>query len=120
MTQINANCYLCKGEFNARSKVQKFCSHSCRDEYNDDFNRRQSLSNDLRFKIFARDSFCCVYCGSKQDLQIDHLTTVHLGGGHSYDNLVSCCKKCNTGKGQQALDQESFKIIKNRISKKKI
>lgn len=41
----------------------------------------------------------CVYCGREQDLSIDHLFPRHFGGSDSSDNLVCCCKSCNSSKG---------------------
>lgn len=45
----------------------------------------------------------CVYCGSIQDLSIDHVFARHFGGSDSSDNLVCCCKKCNSSKGDSNL-----------------
>lgn len=48
--------------------------------------------------VFERDG-CCVYCGSGQDLQLDHVEPLSQGGEHSNDNLVVSCQKCNDNKG---------------------
>lgn len=45
----------------------------------------------------------CVYCGSLTDLSIDHVFARHYGGSDSSDNLVCCCKKCNSSKGDTNL-----------------
>jgi 5-methylcytosine-specific restriction endonuclease McrA len=41
----------------------------------------------------------CHFCGQKtayQDLTMDHLVPLSRGGRSTKDNLVPCCKKCNT------------------------
>lgn len=49
-----------------------------------------------RKEVFARDSWCCVYCGRQtRDLTLDHVMPRHRGGPHTWENLVSACKPCN-------------------------
>ena len=41
----------------------------------------------------------CLYCGSKEDIQIDHILPVLKGGKHKLNNLVIACNYCNKSKG---------------------
>lgn len=52
-----------------------------------------------RQNIFKRDNFECQYCGTKRDLTLDHVLPTSRGGPHSWLNLVTACKRCNTRKG---------------------
>ena len=55
-----------------------------------------------RKNIFIRDQYLCQYCGKKltdKEATIDHIVPKHNSGGHGWDNLVTCCKKCNNKKG---------------------
>jgi 5-methylcytosine-specific restriction endonuclease McrA len=52
-----------------------------------------------RKSILARDSFMCQYCGSKQNLTIDHVFPRHRGGETTWENVVCCCLRCNNKKG---------------------
>ncbi|HHL51919.1 MAG TPA: HNH endonuclease [Flammeovirgaceae bacterium] len=52
-----------------------------------------------RKNIFERDNHTCQYCGSKQDLSIDHVIPKSRGGGSGWKNLVTACKACNARKG---------------------
>ncbi|MCZ2356837.1 MAG: HNH endonuclease [Bacteroidia bacterium] len=63
--------------------------------------RKVSLS---RNNIFRRDSFKCCYCYSTQDLTVDHLIPRSLGGGDSWENLVTACQKCNAKKANQRIE----------------
>jgi 5-methylcytosine-specific restriction endonuclease McrA len=49
-----------------------------------------------RREVFQRDHFTCVYCGKQaKDLTLDHVLPRHLGGKHTWENLVTACKPCN-------------------------
>ncbi len=43
----------------------------------------------------------CYYCGKNfkpNDLTMDHIVPLARGGRSTKDNLVACCKECNTKK----------------------
>ncbi|MFQ3549127.1 MAG: HNH endonuclease [Armatimonadota bacterium] len=66
-----------------------------------------------RRSILARDNYTCQYCGVKgQDLTIDHIIPKRLGGPTTWENLVCCCKKCNSKKGAKTLEQVGFTLAK--------
>lgn len=56
--------------------------------------RRGSLS---RRGVLARDDHSCQYCGRRAD-SIDHVRPRSRGGGHTWDNVVAACRRCNTRK----------------------
>ena len=76
----------------------------------------RSKSLRLRFEIFKRDEFKCIYCGrSSKDntvLVIDHKIPLSRGGDDSYMNLVTSCWECNSGKGDVAIDTNT--ILNNK------
>ena len=53
----------------------------------------------LRKKVFERDGYTCTYCGSKDDLTIDHLVARAAGGTNDESNLMTSCRSCNSRKG---------------------
>lgn len=61
--------------------------------------RQPYVSQSVRRAVYLRDGFRCHYCGSDQRLTLDHKLPVSRGGGHTADNLVTCCKRCNSAKG---------------------
>ena len=64
-----------------------------------------------RRSIFARDNYTCQYCGvQSRDLTIDHLVPKRHGGGMQWDNLVACCRRCNTRKGDKMLHNSGMKL----------
>src|SRR5215470_8952249 len=59
---------------------------------------RKSLS---RKNILLRDHYTCQYCGHvypTAELTLDHVVPKSRGGGSGWDNLVTCCKRCNNRK----------------------
>ena len=64
--------------------------------------KRRATSPRIRFEVFKRDDFTCVYCGQRPPnvlLQADHLIPVKEGGSDDITNLVTSCSTCNAGKG---------------------
>ena len=45
----------------------------------------------------------CIYCGSREDLTLEHILPRSRGGPDSPDNAVWICKSCNSSKGSKRL-----------------
>jgi 5-methylcytosine-specific restriction endonuclease McrA len=58
-----------------------------------------------RRSVFVRDGHRCQYCGAQAE-NIDHVVPRSRGGTHSWENVVACCRRCNTRK-QDCLLEES-------------
>jgi hypothetical protein len=56
---------------------------------------------DQRIRVLKRDNYTCAYCGLEAN-QVDHIIPRSAGGSHDLDNLVACCKPCNTRKGSRS------------------
>ena len=67
--------------------------------------KREPLSGDVRWKIFKRDGYACVRCGSDSDLTIDHITPRSRGGSDEESNLQTMCRSCNSAKGARPLEE---------------
>jgi 5-methylcytosine-specific restriction endonuclease McrA len=64
-------------------------------------------------EIFRRDQHTCQYCGWKSNhLTIDHVLPRHLGGGHTWENLVAACPECNLKKGGRTIQQSNMKLLR--------
>ena len=51
--------------------------------------------------VFVRDKYKCGYCGSKNDLTIDHVIPASRGGKTNFDNCVAACRPCNNKKDRR-------------------
>ncbi len=58
----------------------------------------------FREGIKARDGHKCVYCGSSENLTVDHVRPKSKGGTDTADNLVTACRPCNQAKGSMHVD----------------
>ena len=48
-------------------------------------------------------NYLCAYCGSKENIQQDHVVPVSKGGGNTKDNVVPACPSCNASKHNKTL-----------------
>ncbi len=65
-----------------------------------------------RRNIMKRDNFTCMYCGSKNDLTIDHVLPKSRGGKDVWENLTTACEKCNVKKGSRTPQEAGMTILK--------
>jgi 5-methylcytosine-specific restriction endonuclease McrA len=64
-------------------------------------------------EIFRRDNYTCQYCGSHPvRLTVDHVVPRHLGGEHSWENLVTACPACNLKKGGRIPEQANMSLLR--------
>ncbi|MFZ6026309.1 MAG: HNH endonuclease [Chloroflexota bacterium] len=64
-------------------------------------------------EVMRRDNYTCQYCGQQTAvLTIDHVIPRHLGGPHSWDNLVAACPHCNHRKGGRTVEQAQMHLLR--------
>lgn len=64
--------------------------------------------------LFARDAHLCLYCGNRfhaRDLSRDHVTPLSRGGGDSWNNVVTACKRCNNHKAGQMPEEVGMVLL---------
>lgn len=65
-----------------------------------------------RREIFRRDNYTCQYCGKETgNLTIDHVIPRHLGGKHTWNNVVAACGACNHHKGGRRLEESHMRLL---------
>lgn len=62
---------------------------------------REPIREAVRSEVWRRDGGQCVKCGSKQNLQFDHIIPVSKGGATTVRNLQLLCGACNGAKGSK-------------------
>jgi len=63
--------------------------------------RRESIPEEVRMFVWRRDQGRCVKCGSKENLEFDHIIPVSKGGSNTARNIQILCQKCNREKGNK-------------------
>lgn len=71
---------------------------------------RPSTLGVTRRRLFKRDDYSCLYCGSNKNLTIDHVVPKSKGGTNEWKNLATCCHRCNTLKGDKTPEQVGLKL----------
>ena len=69
---------------------------------------RQLRAN--RNRIYKRDGYQCVYCGSHKNLTLDHVIPKSRGGSNTWTNLVTSCQKCNLKKADKTPEEARMKL----------
>ena len=73
-----------------------------------------------RRSIKEKWNYECAYCGSEENLTLDHITPTSKGGSDRVTNILCACHSCNHSKGHQMwsdwfLSQDFFD--KEKLSK---
>lgn len=78
-------------------------------------NHRTRVLKVNRQRIFKRDDYMCMYCGSQKNLTIDHIIPKSRGGKNTWKNLITCCRSCNLKKDNKTPEESGMKLIKKPI-----
>ena len=60
---------------------------------------RDPIPDDVKMFVWRRDGGKCVKCGSKKNLEYDHIIPVSMGGSNTARNIQLLCEECNRSKG---------------------
>jgi Holliday junction DNA helicase RuvB len=60
--------------------------------------QRLAISSEVRREVWRRDEGKCVKCGSRENLEFDHILPVSKGGANTARNIELLCEACNRAK----------------------
>lgn len=63
-----------------------------------------------RKNVHIRDKYTCQYCGSPDNLTLDHVMPVSRGGKSVWENVVTACYPCNSKKGSRTPEEAGMKL----------
>lgn len=83
--------------------------------------RKRRQAKFSRYNVFYRDNWMCQYCGNK--FRSDKLTFDHViprskrtpEAITSWENIATCCYKCNHKKGGRTPEEAGMKLIKKPV-----
>lgn len=71
-----------------------------------------------RFEVLKRDDFRCQYCwrnGKDVTLEVDHIVPKSKDGDDDINNLLTCCRECNSWKGSSLMEGYEW-IVRVKIT----
>jgi len=68
---------------------------------NDEIKKREPIPEEVKFEVWRRDEGKCVNCGSKENLEFDHIIPFSKGGSNTVRNLQLLCESCNRKKSDK-------------------
>jgi hypothetical protein len=73
--------------------------------------RKVSLT---RKNIFFRDNYTCQYCGERniKKMTLDHVVPRSRDGGNTWENLVTCCRRCNVKKRDRTPEEAKMNLLR--------
>lgn len=66
--------------------------------------------------ILIRDRYVCQYCGKplkSQEITLDHILPRSRGGESNWENLATCCPRCNVKKGSKLPEEAGLTLLKD-------
>jgi hypothetical protein len=80
-------------------KIQRAIARISQDSRDESSATRQPIPDDVKMFVWQRDGGRCVKCGSKENLEFDHIVPLSKGGSNTERNLQLLCERCNRSKG---------------------
>lgn len=62
---------------------------------------RTRIPEEVRIAVWRRDQGKCARCGSRENLEYDHIVPVSKGGSNTARNIELLCQNCNRSKGNR-------------------
>jgi hypothetical protein len=95
------HCIHCAGMvFTILPTEEAYCGQ-CQEPKTPNKPSKKSIPKKFRMKVFERDNFTCKYCGSRENLSVDHIIPESKGGLLTMENTQTLCKTCNLRKGNR-------------------
>ena len=67
-------------------------------DWNDSPSGRIAISSNVKREVWRRDQGHCARCGSRENLEYDHIIPVGKGGSNTARNIELLCQECNRKK----------------------
>ncbi len=81
--------------------------------------KRRPVSHATRQWVKERDKFRCVDCNTHENLTVDHIVPVAMGGTNDVENLTTRCQTCNSKKGVRSVEEHLSGVARTRQSSKR-
>ena len=84
--------------------------------------KRRRLTKAQRLQVYKKYGGKCAYCGSHislDEMQVDHIKPLALGGADDISNFAPACRMCNYYKSTLTIEKfrEQLGLLKGRLEK---
>lgn len=84
--------------------------------------KRRRLTKAQRLQVYEKYDGKCAYCGSHislDEMQVDHIKPLALGGADDISNFAPACRMCNFYKSTLTIEKfrEQLGLLKGRLEK---
>lgn len=84
--------------------------------------QRRKLTKNQRIDIYNKYDGRCAYCGNKikyEEMQVDHIEPLYLGGADDESNYAPACRMCNHYKSVYTVEKFRFQLeeLQRRLEK---
>jgi 5-methylcytosine-specific restriction endonuclease McrA len=69
-----------------------------------------SKRDEKRRRIYDRDGWRCVACGTSENLTLDHVVPRSRGGSDADSNLQTMCRSCNQDKADKMPEELALSV----------
>lgn len=60
---------------------------------------RPKIGRAMALRVIGRCGYKCMKCGTRENLEVDHIKPLAKGGEHVEENMQALCGHCNRSKG---------------------
>jgi 5-methylcytosine-specific restriction endonuclease McrA len=119
--KVECTCLICgKITLQSPALVTKYCSPEC--YWKSKFTTPHGYKKHRQAKDFRsiqrraikeRDNYQCVKCGATNNLEIDHILAIRLGGANTIQNGQTLCHTCHAQKTER--DKKKIAALKRQL-----
>jgi len=81
-----------------RRKFERLRNKFSKAEQEEKSGKRPAIPEDVRIAVWRRDEGKCTKCGSRENLEYDHIIPISKGGNNTVRNIELLCEACNRSK----------------------
>jgi hypothetical protein len=112
-------CRRCNSSLFNKKKHAVYCSKTCKsmDHTAKHRAKTRTLSTARRAEIYQRDQKKCYICDAQltiNEIELDHIIPVVLGGSSDPSNIACSCRPCNRSKGSKVGFKQIAKLLELR------
>ena len=92
---------ICEQSDKERQKFERLAAKFSKEQAEHVKHERARILENVRIEVWRRDQGKCSGCGSRVNLEYDHIVPVSRGGSNTARNVELLCEACNRSRGDR-------------------